>query len=241
MLAAALEAEVDAYLAELKDLRDEAGKRLVVRNGHAKPRQVLTMPAGRNTPQGDSSAQAVTRSSLCPVGHRMRKMIVKAAAVVATATAAAVCPAVPGTAAPAERCTTTNKEIDMPSYDGPWPDNWTFHITLCAQRSGSDVVHRARVSWEVPAGMYPGPVDPFHYSNTNLEVRGRRQGGPTAKTTWIDLVVPLNKVRDGSREVRFRVSYPRGSKAVTEADLNLDWRHHGNAPANYRTKPSPAA
>lgn len=42
MLAAALEAEVDAYLAELQDLRDEAGKRLVVRNGHAKPRQVMT-------------------------------------------------------------------------------------------------------------------------------------------------------------------------------------------------------
>jgi len=42
MLAAALEAEVDAYLAELKDLRDESGKRLAVRNGHAKPRQVMT-------------------------------------------------------------------------------------------------------------------------------------------------------------------------------------------------------
>jgi putative transposase len=42
MLAAALEAEVDAYLAELAGERDERGRRLVVRNGHAQPRQVLT-------------------------------------------------------------------------------------------------------------------------------------------------------------------------------------------------------
>ncbi len=42
MLAAALEAEVDAYLAELAHERDERGHRLVVRNGHAQPRQVLT-------------------------------------------------------------------------------------------------------------------------------------------------------------------------------------------------------
>ena len=33
MLAAALEAEVDGYLAALADQRDEAGRRLVVRNG----------------------------------------------------------------------------------------------------------------------------------------------------------------------------------------------------------------
>ena len=33
MLAAALEAEVDAYLAELAGERDERGRRLVVRNG----------------------------------------------------------------------------------------------------------------------------------------------------------------------------------------------------------------
>jgi putative transposase len=42
MLAAALEAEVDAYVAELADARDERGRRLVVRNGHAQPREVMT-------------------------------------------------------------------------------------------------------------------------------------------------------------------------------------------------------
>jgi len=42
MLAAALEAKVDAYLPELAGERDEAGRRLVVRNGHAKPRAVMT-------------------------------------------------------------------------------------------------------------------------------------------------------------------------------------------------------
>jgi transposase-like protein len=41
MLAAALEAEVDAYLATHAE-RDEGGRRLVVRNGHARQREVTT-------------------------------------------------------------------------------------------------------------------------------------------------------------------------------------------------------
>jgi transposase-like protein len=42
MLAAALEAEVAAYIAAHAGELDERGRRLVVRNGHAVPRQVLT-------------------------------------------------------------------------------------------------------------------------------------------------------------------------------------------------------
>jgi transposase-like protein len=42
MLAAALEAEVEAYLARFVDHVDEQGRRLVVRNGHARPRPVTT-------------------------------------------------------------------------------------------------------------------------------------------------------------------------------------------------------
>ncbi len=42
MLAAALEAEVAAYIAAHAGELDENGRRLVVRNGHAQPRQVLT-------------------------------------------------------------------------------------------------------------------------------------------------------------------------------------------------------
>lgn len=42
VLAAALEAEVNAYIAELAGERDESGHRLVVRNGHHQPREVTT-------------------------------------------------------------------------------------------------------------------------------------------------------------------------------------------------------
>jgi len=42
MLAEALRAEVDAYLAQFVDVRDERGHRLVVRNGCHQPRDVLT-------------------------------------------------------------------------------------------------------------------------------------------------------------------------------------------------------
>jgi putative transposase len=43
MLAAALEAEVDAYLIELVAERDENGHRLVTRNGHARERRITTV------------------------------------------------------------------------------------------------------------------------------------------------------------------------------------------------------
>jgi len=42
MLAAALEAEVDDYLAAAAAERDEGGRRLVVRNGYARQREVTT-------------------------------------------------------------------------------------------------------------------------------------------------------------------------------------------------------
>jgi putative transposase len=42
MLAAALEAEAEGYIAGLADERDEHGHRLVVRNGHAEPRVLAT-------------------------------------------------------------------------------------------------------------------------------------------------------------------------------------------------------
>lgn len=42
MLAAALEAEVNAYISELADERDDSGRRLVVRNGFHQPRKVTT-------------------------------------------------------------------------------------------------------------------------------------------------------------------------------------------------------
>lgn len=42
MLAAALEAEVNAYITELADQRDATGRRLVVRNVYHQPRKVTT-------------------------------------------------------------------------------------------------------------------------------------------------------------------------------------------------------
>src|SRR5260370_1600248 len=42
MLAEALQAEVDAYIAQLAGERDENGRRLVVRNGYHQSREVLT-------------------------------------------------------------------------------------------------------------------------------------------------------------------------------------------------------
>jgi hypothetical protein len=42
MLAEALQAKVDAYIARFADVRDDNGHRLVVRNGTHAPRDVLT-------------------------------------------------------------------------------------------------------------------------------------------------------------------------------------------------------
>jgi hypothetical protein len=61
MLAAALEAEVDAYVTALVDQRDERGRRLVVRNGHAEPRTVTTAAGpSRRTRLGSRTAALTT-------------------------------------------------------------------------------------------------------------------------------------------------------------------------------------
>ncbi len=46
MLAAALEAEVDDYVAAFVDERDEKGRRLVTRNRHAERRSITTAAGG---------------------------------------------------------------------------------------------------------------------------------------------------------------------------------------------------
>ena len=46
MLAAAIEAEADGYVAAFADERDDDGRRLVVRNGHAEPRTIVTAAGG---------------------------------------------------------------------------------------------------------------------------------------------------------------------------------------------------
>jgi hypothetical protein len=58
MLAVALEAEVEAYIAAYAELTDEHGHRLVVRNGHAPARSITTgVGRGRGrTPAGGRSA-----------------------------------------------------------------------------------------------------------------------------------------------------------------------------------------
>jgi len=68
MLAAVLEAEVNQYIAELAAATDEAGRRLVVRNGHHRPRTLATAagPVEVTTPRvNDKRVDAAT-------GERMR-------------------------------------------------------------------------------------------------------------------------------------------------------------------------
>ena len=57
MLAAALEAEVDGYVSSLTDEVDERGHRLVVRNGHAVSRSLVTGAGpSRSEPLGSTTA-----------------------------------------------------------------------------------------------------------------------------------------------------------------------------------------
>src|SRR6185437_13180608 len=64
MLAAALEEEVAAYYAAYAGERDEDGRRLVVRNGHARPRQVTTAAGAVEVTAPRSTAGSL--SGICP-------------------------------------------------------------------------------------------------------------------------------------------------------------------------------
>lgn len=73
MRAAALEAEADAYIAEFVGELDEHGRRLVTRNGHARPRTITTgsgpirIEAPRvNDRRADTGQRQGFRSSIVP-------------------------------------------------------------------------------------------------------------------------------------------------------------------------------
>jgi transposase-like protein len=71
MLAAALEAEVDEYLAVHAAERDEGGRRLVVRNGHARQRQVTTAAGSIPVrPRGWTTAGSIRRPGSEPGSAR---------------------------------------------------------------------------------------------------------------------------------------------------------------------------
>ena len=67
MLAAALEAEADGYIAALADERDANGHRLVVRNGHAEPRVIATGagPIGVEAPRINDKRVDETTGERC--------------------------------------------------------------------------------------------------------------------------------------------------------------------------------
>ena len=64
MLAEALQAEVDAYIARFADERDENGRRLVVRNGRHEPR------GGHHLRRGGRGARAAGQRPPCRPGYR---------------------------------------------------------------------------------------------------------------------------------------------------------------------------
>jgi len=83
MLAAALEAEVAAYLERYRDERDERGHALVVRNGRARPRKITAGEAGRSRSQAprvndrrvvDGERQRFTSRILPPYMRRSPKV-----------------------------------------------------------------------------------------------------------------------------------------------------------------------
>jgi hypothetical protein len=72
MLAAALEAEVAAYIAAHADQLDERGRRLVVRNGRAEPRRVLTSAGAVEVVAPGSTTSMSTRRRVSGAGSPRR-------------------------------------------------------------------------------------------------------------------------------------------------------------------------
>jgi hypothetical protein len=74
MLAAALEDEVAAYIAGHAGERDEQGLRLVVRNGHARPREEPPVASRQNqtTTRWDAPAAGLPPRSTCLVNRARR-------------------------------------------------------------------------------------------------------------------------------------------------------------------------
>lgn len=134
-------------------------------------------------------------------------------------------------------CVTTSRELDMPQESTPWPDNWTFRTTVCAQRSGSTVTAYATLKWTAPRVL---AHQVYTFDGASIDVGIAR----TAKSRRLisrayDVHARLEK--GSGTYTTGRVSHQVGAgRAVGQAALHLNWNNDGRGTETMPVRASPS-
>jgi hypothetical protein len=166
-------------------------------------------------------------------------------AVVSIAAAGTAIFAAPPAHAVTYHCTTSSKSIDDPGYTGPFTDNITFKVKVCAARSGSYVSTYSRVSWDEPYWFAAHQGDWFDNAWVRIYIK-KSVSGPDPILRYYDsfgsyygFLNGLNSGKDGSFTTR-TISYKIGSsRGLGDAALKLDWNHDGAGIKTYKFPASP--
>lgn len=140
-------------------------------------------------------------------------------------------------AAASYKCKTSSKSLDMPMYDGPWPDNYKFTVKVCAKRSGSTVYSYATVKWDAPSrSTYE---DTFDAASLRVYIKKSRSGPDPVLTYKTYGFTDKSNGPDGSHTSR-TISYKVGSaKGLGDAALKLNWNNDGKGTKHYGFSASP--
>ncbi|WP_393072241.1 hypothetical protein [Streptomyces sp. LN704] len=143
----------------------------------------------------------------------------------------------PAASAASYHCTTSSASVDNPSYNGPWADNYTFKVSLCAMRSGSYIYTYAKVSFEGPV-MYvnqPSTLDAarFHLE-TKKSVSGTDPVVKSANFTGIEYKLEHGNFAGNGSYTTGTIKYKAasGHRYLADGYIQLDWNHDGKG---YRT------
>lgn len=121
-------------------------------------------------------------------------------------------------------CVTSSRELDMPQSSTPWPDNWTFRTTVCAQRSGATVTAYATLKWTAPRAL-SHQVDTFDGASIDV---GIARTATSRRLTSRGYDVRDRLERGSGSYTTGKVSYPVGAaRAVGQAALYLNWNNDG--------------
>lgn len=166
-----------------------------------------------------------------PAFKRTAVALLAAAAVTGTTLATATT-----ASAASYHCKTSSASVDNPGYNGPWADNVTFSVSLCAKRSGGYIYTYAKANFEGPV-MNINDTGIFDGARFLLQTKKSISGtDPVVKSgTYTGLEYKLehgNTAGNGSYTTGTLKHKAGSGRYLADGAAQLDWNNDGKS---YRT------
>ncbi|MER5888054.1 hypothetical protein ABT160_29905 [Streptomyces sp. NPDC001941] len=149
----------------------------------------------------------------------------------AAAVTAATLATAPTASAAGYRCTTSSASVDNPAYNGPWPDNYDFDVSLCAMRSGGYIYAYATVTFDGPVS-YVNQSDILDGGRFRLEIKKSVSGTDpvvrAAAYTGLEYRLEHGNTWGNGSWRTGTLTYKAGSgRYLADGAIQLDWNNDG--------------